>query len=159
MKKVLERINAFVLLCMFVITIITVVFRVFLKISASWSEDLAQYSFIFLAFIGSAAIMQDESHIKITVLVDRMSPGIQRILRIVGRLLMLPFLIIFTLGAWDNVKFNWAVELPTIPWMRIGYMYLVVFVAGAAMTYYILANLYFDLSGRALNRREPGGAV
>jgi TRAP-type C4-dicarboxylate transport system permease small subunit len=157
-KKVIERFNALVLLCMFVITTITVIFRVFLKISASWSEDLAQYSFIFLAFIGSAAIMQDESHIKITVVVDRLGRGMQKIFRLVGRLLMLPFLIIFTLGAYDNVKFNWVVELSTVAWMKIGYMYLVVFISGVIMTFYVFLNLYFDLFGKKKGGAETGGA-
>lgn len=158
MKKVIERFNAVVLLCMYVITMITVIFRVFLKISASWSEDLAQYSFIFLAFIGAAAIMQDESHIKITVLVDRMSPGIQKIFRFVARLLMLPFLVIFSLGAYDNVKFNWGVELSTVAWMNIGYMYLIVFFSGVIMTFYVLLNMYYDLSGKKINKAETGGS-
>ena len=159
MKKVLERVNAVVLLCMFVVTIMTVVFRVFLKIPASWSEDLAQYSFIFLAFIGSAAIMQDESHIAITVLVDRSTPAVRRILRIVGRIIMLPFLVIFTIGSWDNVKFNWTVELPTIHWMKVGYMYLILFIAGLIMTCYILANLYLDVTGRFVDKNAEGGAA
>jgi TRAP-type C4-dicarboxylate transport system permease small subunit len=144
---------------MFVITTITVVFRVFLKISASWSEDLAQYSFIFLAFIGAAAIMEDESHIKITVLVDRLGTGLQKVFRIIGRLLMLPFLIVFTLGAYDNVKFNWVVEVSTVQWMKIGYMYLVVFISGVIMTFYVLLNLYYDIFNKKKGSALSGGAA
>lgn len=158
MRKIIEGANAVVLLAMFIITITTVIFRVFLKIPTSWSEDLAQYSFIFLAFIGSAAIMQDESHIAITVMVDRASPAVRRIFRIVGRIVMLPFLAIFSLGAWDNVKFNWTVELPTIHWMKIGYMYLVLLVAGVLMTYYTLVNLYLDMTGKFQEKPSTGGA-
>ena len=159
MRKIIEGLNAVILLCMFIITMLTVVFRVFLRIPASWSEDLAQYSFIFLAFIGSAAIMQDESHIKITVLVDRTSTRVQKIFRIVGRLLMLWFLVIFTLGAWKNVRFNWIVELPTVAWMKIGYMYLVLFFSGIIMIFYLLLNLYYDLTGRTPAGSGMGGAA
>jgi TRAP-type C4-dicarboxylate transport system permease small subunit len=147
-KKYLEGFNALILLIMFFITILTVVFRVILKIPASWSEELAQYSFIFLGFIGSAAIMQDESHIKITVLVDRLGEGMQRFFRQIGRILMMVFLVVFTLGAWENVKQNWVVEIPTAVWMKIGYMYLVLFLSGVVMMYYILVNFYYDLVGK-----------
>lgn len=159
MRKIIEGLNAVILLCMFVITMLTVVFRVFLQIPASWSEDLAQYSFIFLVFIGAAAIMQDESHIKITVLVDRMSARVQKIFRIIGRLLMLWFFVIFTLGAWKNVRFNWAVELSTVAWMKIGYMYLVLFLSGIIMILYLLLNLYYDLTDRIPGGSGTGGAA
>lgn len=156
-RKFIESVNAVILLCMFVITMLTVVFRVILKIPASWSEELAQYSFIFLAFIGSAAIMQDESHIKITVLSDRVSAKVQKVFRIVGRLLMLWFLVIFSLGAWDNVRLNWTIELPTVEWMKIGYMYLVLLLSGIIMIFYLLLNLYYDLTGRTPAGSETGG--
>ena len=103
--------------------------------------------------------MQDESHIKITVLVDRISARVQKIFRIVGRLLMLWFLVIFTLGAWKNVRFNWIVELPTVAWMKIGYMYLVLFFSGIIMIFYLLLNLYYDLTGRIPARSGMGGAA
>ena len=159
MKKVIERFNALVLLCMFIITTLTVIFRVFLKIPASWSEDLAQYSFIFLAFIGAAAIMEDESHIKITVVMDRLGEGPRKVFRVLGRLLMLPFLVIFSIGAYDNVRFNWVVEVSTVQWMKIGYMYLVVFLSGVIMTFYVLLNLYYDLFNKKKGTAEPGGAA
>ncbi|MBP7495872.1 MAG: TRAP transporter small permease [Spirochaetales bacterium] len=145
MKKVLEWINGLVLVGMYSITILTVIFRVILKIPASWSEELAQYSFIFLGFIGAAAVMEDEGHIKITFLVDRLSAGFQKALRIAGRFLMMGFLIPFTIGAWGNVKLNWVVEIPTAPWMRIGYMYLVLFLSGLAMLFYLGRNTYRDI--------------
>lgn len=147
MKRVLEGINGFVLLAMYGITILTVVFRVILRIPASWSEELAQYSFIFLGFIGAAAVMEDEGHIRITVLVDRLSSKIQKTLRILGRILMLLFLVPFTIGAWGNVKLNWTVEIPTVTWMKIGYMYLVLFLSGLAMIFYLLRNSYRELRG------------
>ena len=158
-RKFIENLNAVILLCMFAITMLTVVFRVLLKIPASWSEDLAQYSFIFLVFIGSAAIMQDESHIKITVLIDRMSARVQKILRIIGRLLMLWFLTIFTLGARDNMRLNWTIELPTVAWMKIGYMYLVLLLSGIIMMFYVLLNLYDDLTGKIPEGSGTGDAA
>jgi TRAP-type C4-dicarboxylate transport system permease small subunit len=146
-KRVLESINGLVLAAMYGITILTVVFRVILKIPASWSEELAQYSFIFLGFIGAAAVMEEEGHIKITVLVDRLSSRAQKFLRILGRILMLSFLVPFTIGAWGNVKLNWTVEIPTVAWMKIGYMYLVLFLSGLVMIFYLLRNSYRELKG------------
>ena len=157
MKKTLEAVNAVVLLCMFVIVMLSVVFRVVVAVPASWTEELAQYTLIFLAFIGAAAVMRDERHIAITVFVDRMGKGPRRVLNIVNRLLMLPFFVIFAIGAFDNMRMNWEVELPTVAWMNIGYMYLVVFLSGLVMIFYLLMNLYHEIAGRSLDA-GPGGA-
>jgi TRAP-type transport system small permease protein len=157
MKKMLEALNAVVLLCMFVIVMLSVVFRVVVAVPASWTEELAQYTLIFLAFIGAAAVMRDERHIAITVFVDRMRRGPRRVLNIVNRLLMLPFFAIFAIGAFDNMRMNWEVELPTVTWMTIGYMYLVVFLSGLVMIFYLLMNLYREIAGRSLDA-GPGGA-
>jgi TRAP-type C4-dicarboxylate transport system permease small subunit len=162
LKKVLEWINGLVLVGMYTVTILTVVFRVILKIPASWSEELAQYSFIFLGFIGAAAVMEDEGHIKITILVDRLSVRLQKALRITGRFLMMGFLIPFTIGAWGNVKLNWMVEIPTVSWMRIGYMYLVLFFSGLAMLFYLGRNTYRDVkpAGKSTDTSsKPEGGV
>ena len=75
MKKTLEAVNAVVLLCMFVIVMLSVVFRVVVAVPASWTEELAQYTLIFLAFIGAAAVMRDERHIAITVFDRPPGPG------------------------------------------------------------------------------------
>jgi TRAP-type C4-dicarboxylate transport system permease small subunit len=155
MKKALEAVNALILMVMFVVTLISVVFRVVLEVPASWTEELAQYTLIFLAFIGAASVMRDEGHIAISVVIDRIGKGPRRAVRILNRLLMLPFLAVLTIGAWDNTRMNWTVGLPTVMWMKMGYMYLVVFVSGAVMVFYTLLNLYEDV----FRSREPGGAA
>ncbi|HUZ18891.1 MAG TPA: TRAP transporter small permease, partial [Spirochaetia bacterium] len=146
-------------LMMLVITVLSVTLRVVLKIPASWTESLAQYSFIFLVFIGSAAVMRDEGHITITFFVDRLSPLLQKLLRIVGRLLILSFVVMFSLGALQATKLNWGTSLPTVSWMRISYMYMVLFASGVIMTFYLLLNLYEDIFGRKRDAASTGGST
>jgi TRAP-type transport system small permease protein len=156
-KKILERINGIVLLFMFFITVIAVVNRLFFNIPTSWSENMAQLSFIFITFVGSATIMEDESHIKITMLTDRLSEGAQRFFRIIGRLLMILFLVIFVIGSYRNVVFNWTTGYPTVNWIKIGYMYLILFISGIIMIFYLCLNLYYDVSGKKPYPSKAGG--
>lgn len=158
MKRTLEAINAVVLVFMFLIVLLSVFFRVVVAVPASWTEELGQYTLIFLAFIGAAALMRDDGHIAITVFADRMGKGARRVLNVINRLLILPFLIVFTVGAFENMQMNWEVELPTVTWMKIGYMYLVVFLSGFIMTLYLLMNLYGDIIRRKAAIPERGGA-
>ena len=147
MKNVLEKLNAGILLCMFGVTVLTVVFRSVLGISASWSEDLAQLTFILLVFLGAATVMEDEGHIRINTVVERFSERGQRAVRIAGRLLTLPFLMLFAIGAWDNAVVNWDVELGTVEWIRIGHMYLALAIISVVMIFYILVNIVRDFKG------------
>lgn len=145
MKTFLERLNALVLLCMFCITVLTVVFRGVLGISASWSEELAQLTFILLVFIGAGAVMEDEGHIRINTVVERLGNKGQRAARIVGRLLMIPFLVLFAGGAWDNAMMNWETDLGTVAWMKIGHMYLALVFTTVIMLYYLGVNIVRDV--------------
>ena len=147
MKGFLEKLNALILLCMFGVTVLTVIFRSALGVSASWSEDIAQLTFILLVFVGAATVMEDEGHIRITTLVDRLGTGRQRVVRIVSRSLTLPFLVIFASGAWSNAIVNWEVELGTVAWIRIGHMYLALVFCALAMMFYIGVNIVRDLKG------------
>jgi TRAP-type C4-dicarboxylate transport system permease small subunit len=54
----------------------------------------------------------------------------------------------FTVGAYKNMRMNWGVAHPTVDWMTIGYVYLVLFLSGLIMTLYVLTNLYVDISRR-----------
>lgn len=133
MKSLLERLNALLLLALFCTTIAAVVLRTVLGLPASWSEELGQYGFIFLVFIGAAAAVADDSHIAITSLADRLGPRGRLACKLLQCILPLPFLIVFAWGAWLNVQANWGTELSTVPWMNVGYMYLCVTLSSVAM--------------------------
>lgn len=157
MKKLLEIVTAVVLLLMLLITVGQIVFRSILRISASWSEELAMYTFAFIVFVGSVALTEEDRHITITALTDRLSPVAQRVLRVVARLVAVPFMVLFSYGALVNTQSTWKNSLPTAEWMKIGYMYLVLLVSGVLMTYYLVANSIKDLV--QAGRRAPGGAA
>ncbi len=153
MKSFLEKLNALVLLCMVCVTVLTVVFRGILGIPASWTEDLAQLTFFLLVFVGASAAMADEAHIRIDTVVERLGPRGQRAARILGRVLMIPFLVLFASGAWDNAMSNWDISLGTVDWIRIGHMYLALVFTTLVMLYYLAINIARDLRGAP---RPPG---
>ena len=157
MKKLVEISSAVVLALMLLITAGQIVFRSILKISASWSEELAMYTFAYIVFVGSVALTEEDKHITITAFTDKLSPAAQGVMRIVARFAAVPFMVLFSYGAFVNTQSTWKNSLPTAEWMKIGYMYLVLFVSGVLMTYYLVANSIKDLA--LLRRRAPGGAA
>ena len=159
MKKQIERLGAVLLAVMFVVTLFQVVARVVIGMSSVWSEELARFLYVCLVFIGAAALIRDDEHIRVGVLTDRLTGRPQSIMRLVTIFLTIPFIAIMTWGAWTNTVANWRTYAPTLDWLSIGYIYLVIWVAGLLMLWYLAVNLILHL--RALLRgtpTTPGGA-
>ncbi len=147
MKKVLELANALVLLIMFLLVMTTIVFRNILQIPSSWSQELSEYIFVFIVFIGSAAAMKDEKHIGIDTVTLMLPSRFQRPVRIIGRILILPFLYVLVAGSIPNIQATWNNYLPTVPWFRMGVIYLIILISGIIMSWYLLYNLFLDIRG------------
>ena len=158
MKKIIETLNVVVVIVMLLMTVGQILFRSVIKVSASWSEELVQYSFAFIVFIGAVLITKEESHITISMGLDMAPPFVRRIMRIIGRLVVLPFMGIFTWGAWQNTLSTWATSLPTVDWVKIGYMYAVLFVSGVGMVFYLVKNTILDIQGKIHTVAHSGGA-
>ena len=140
MKRMIEYLAGILLFFMFLTTFFQVVARTLL-ISAVWSEELARLTYVWMVFLGAAVLIRDDGLIRVTVLVDRIGKQPARILRILTDIAILPFLAIITWGAWTNTVLNWKTFIPTVDWMRMGYVYLVIFLAGLAMLWYQLTNV------------------
>jgi TRAP-type transport system small permease protein len=148
MKKLLETINALVLLIMFLLVMVTVVFRNILEIPSSWSQELSEYIFVFIVFIGSAAVMKEQGHIGIDTVAVLLPAKAQRIVRIIVRISIMPFLYVLITGSFPNIAATWNNYLPTVPWFRMGVIYLVVLISGIIMAFYLLVNLVQDIRGK-----------
>jgi TRAP-type C4-dicarboxylate transport system permease small subunit len=129
---------------MFLATVTQIVFRIILRIPASWSVELARYLFVLIVFVGAAALMKDEGHIRIGVVTDRLPETNKKIFRIVTRLIIIPFVLIMTWGAYLNMVSTWQAVLPTIDWIRIGYIYLSICLCGMIMLFYLVSNLVHE---------------
>ena len=140
MKRILEYVAGMLLFFMFLTTFFQVVSRTF-QISAVWSEELARLTYVWMVFLGAAVLIKDDGLIRVTVLVDRIGKRPARILRILTDIAILPFLAIITWGAWTNTVLNWKTFAPTVEWLRMGYVYLVIVIAGLVMLWYQLMNI------------------
>ena len=156
MKKFAESVNACVLVLMLLMTVSQILFRSVFQVSASWSEELIQYSFAFIVFVGAMFVTQDETHISITMGLDAAPPLLKRIMRVVGRLIILPFMITFAYGAFENTASYWSTSLPTVEWMTIGYMYAVLLISGAFMSVFLVVNTIQDIRGKFAVAPAPG---
>ncbi len=154
MKRTLEYLVGLLLFFMFLTTFFQVISRTF-QISAVWSEELARLTYVWMVFLGAPVLIRDNGLISVTVLTDRIGKRASRALHILTDLLIIPFLAVITWGAWTNTRLNWNTYAPTVDWLRMGYVYLIIAIAGAAMLWYQLANIV-DLMRATVSRAERG---
>jgi len=69
----------------------------------SWAEEISRYLFVGSAFLSASMCLKKRSSIKIDMLLTMFSPFIQRIILIVGDLVMLVFFAYVFYGAWNTV--------------------------------------------------------
>jgi len=159
MKTHLERLCAVLLAVMFVVTLFQVVARVVIGMSSVWSEELARFLYVCHVFIGGAPLIRDDEHIRVGILTDRLTGRPAALLKAVIALLTLPFIAVMTQGAWTNTQMNWTTRAPTLEWLRIGYIYLVIFLAGLLMLWYLAVNLVRSIRvASGAMPITPGGA-
>jgi TRAP-type transport system small permease protein len=158
-KKQIERLGAVLLAVMFLVTLFQVVARVILGISSVWSEELARFLYVCLVFVGAAPLIRDDEHIRVGVLTDRLTGRPLTILRLLTILLTIPFIAVMTWGAWTNTVVNWRTYAPTLDWLSIGYIYLVIWVTGLLMLWYLAVNLVRNARALLRTRETVSGGA
>ena len=111
--KVLHATGIVLFIGMCLLVLAQVVARKFFE-PLVWSEELARYTFIWVAFLGWVIANQRKSHIHISLVADRAGPGLKRALAIFSDLLVIVFALIFTLKGWQLVQNNLDIETVTL---------------------------------------------
>jgi TRAP-type C4-dicarboxylate transport system permease small subunit len=141
MKQWIDRLNGVLLIAMFLSTFFQVLCRNVIHVTAMWTEELAKFLFVFIVFLGSATLMDNEEHIRISVLSDRLPPRLLRWQRFGIQLVLLAFGVVFVWSAWTNVVNSWEFYAPSMQWFRMSYLYLVLVFSGVLTLGYILRNM------------------
>ncbi len=140
MARPLEHLGAFLLSIMFLVTLYQVAARA-VGLSSVWSEELARFLYVCLVFVGTIPLMRDDEHIRAGVIVDRLRGRVAITFRLLTTIVTVPFIAVMTWGAWTNTRLNWHTYAPTLDWLCIGYIYLVICGAGLLMLWYLATNL------------------
>ena len=155
MKKWVDRFNGALLILMFLTTFYQVLARNVLFTTAMWTEELAKFLFVYMVFLGSATLMENEGHIRIAMLSDRLPAFLVRWQRLFIHLVLVAFGVFFVWSSWINVLNSWEFYAPSMPWFRLSYLYLGLGFSGLLTLFYLLLNMARTLfPGRFGVRRE-----
>lgn len=127
-----ETVSVAFLVCVLVTVVLQVFFRYVARIVVPWTEEAARYFCIWMVFMGAAAAVAQEAHIRITFLVERVPKLAMHLFSLLSYCVVFLFNIIILLGSIQLVKLNWGQEAVTFP-ISVGVLYLAITVSSATI--------------------------
>ena len=115
-----EIIVVFTLLTMSVIAFINVITRNFFDISLAFTEEVTVNLFVFLTFVGAAIGVRLHAHLGFSLILEKVSPTLRRVLvSFIGLISVIFFLIIVYYGI-DMIQFQMTINAttPALAWPR-----------------------------------------
>jgi TRAP-type C4-dicarboxylate transport system permease small subunit len=142
-----EKTVYYTLVVMMIVMTVTVIAQVFLRYifsySLSWSEEVARYLMIWVAFLGGSLALQKGLHIGVEILLTRLSVGRRRKVSLFSKFMILVFLIYLIIGGF---KITWAVRDQSSPALlfSMSYAYLSAPMGGLFMALQTLHSIVED---------------
>ena len=138
--KAIEALVVLILSAMSILVFLNVVLRYGFNSSINVTEEVSRYMFVWLAFLGTILAFNENQHVNVGVLVDKLSPKKRNILGIVTDLAMLYCCYLIIDGGWIQYVLNFDNYAP-ISGLPQGITFLASVIAGALMGVLLIARL------------------
>ena len=136
-NKFLDALCVVCMALILLLVVLQVVMRYVFNSPLTWSEELAVYIMVWMTFAGSVICMRDKEHVEVTILVDYLPRGLQKLAMLFSRLVSVGFLLIVIYYGFDFVlenrtvvsvanNLNMALVYSIIPLSCLGMLYYVV---------------------------------
>jgi len=140
LEKILESLGAVMIALLFITVIIQVVARVILSTPSTWTVEVGRALFLAVVFTIIPVVLYRNALMMINSLHDLTKGKGRIILELVNDILIDFILVVMALGSYERTIETWAVEIPTVEWMKSGYLYLVMLIGTLLMLYFSVHN-------------------
>lgn len=128
-------------LCVFFFIIVLQILTRHLGISVIWTEEVANYSFIWAVFMGAAVMVNRREHFNFDFLIRKLSGKKRMTLSIFNDIVLIIFnFFIFLLGLQVVTEF-WNYTWATLPDMKMGYIWIAIPIMAGTMIIYSVSHL------------------
>lgn len=126
-------------------SVLQVLFRYALNEPLMWTEELARLMCVVTTYFGSLVVLLLREHIRVDLITAWVHGRAALVLEIVVDLLVAWFLVAVAFGCWLMTQATWTTYTATMDWFRMGYLYLAVGIAVAAMALIMVLDIYARL--------------
>jgi len=145
MVKIIEKtqmtIGVITLSIFFIAIIIQIVSR-HIGIAIIWTEEVANYSFIWSIFMGASVMVYQREHFSFDFLTIRMTGKKKSILMIVIDIFILLFSVAILYYGIEAAITFWNYNWVALPEMKMGYVWISLPIMGFTMAVYTISHLF-----------------
>lgn len=113
--RVSETIAIFCFSLMFIIMLLQVLTRYVLKFGVPWTDEAARFLFLWSTFLGAAIAQRSNTHIRVSILTDRLKGKAKQIFLMVGDGIDALVSIVIAIGAILMMKKTYGILASSIP--------------------------------------------
>ena len=140
---------------MFITVILGVFFRYVLNNPLAWTSEVATYLLIWSALTGTYYVQQENAHVRMTFIVDRLSGRPRRIVNIIGNIAVLMFLAVMGKDGWVLAMKMARIRTPALR-ISMSIPFLSIPVAAVLMGTLCLASIGSELIEVATDKVQEG---
>lgn len=134
--KFLEIIGALLVGLLFLTILTQIISRVFLSIPSTWTVEVGRALFLCIVFFISPVVLFRKGLMAINSLHDLTKGNGRCFLDLLNDLLIDIILAILAFGCYERTIETWTVEIPTVEWMKSGYLYLIMLIGTMLMLFF-----------------------
>lgn len=149
------RVTAALLLMALLVAVVAGVVSRQVNAPLPWTDELAQYLLVWTGFAGWMIASRKKSHIRITVLTDRLSPAFARITEVLTQIGIAAFGLGILWFSLSLIRRNWDVESISLP-VTAAFLYLPLPLLGVALLLQAFLDGRDALAGKA---KIDGGQI
>lgn len=142
--KTIEKTQIFAgivfLVIFFLATLLQIITR-YLGMSVLWTEEVANYTFIWAIFMGAAVMVNHKEHFTFDFLQMKLSRKNSQYLNIFIDALLVAFNIFITIYGFQLLQHFWNYTWETVPSFKMGFVWLAVPVMSITMILYSLNHI------------------
>jgi TRAP-type transport system small permease protein len=135
LEKIQMTIGAIFLLIFFAAIMVQIITR-HLGISVIWTEEVANYSFIWSVFMGASVMVSKREHFSFDFLIGKLKGKSKLSLLIVIDAVILLFSFALFYYGIETVQNFWNYNWTSIPELKMGYVWISIPIMGATMMIY-----------------------
>ncbi len=125
---------------------LTVLWGVFTRFcigkQAPYTDELARVLLVWVSMIGAALAFGEKAHLGVDFFVNKLDAGARKTLSILVQLVVMTLATVALIaGGWGLAMGQMSQQLPTMPWMSRGMVYLCIPLGGCFMLLFALENL------------------
>lgn len=150
---VLEWWSVLLLVLMVALVCVGVFFRYVLNASLAWYDEFASYLLVWLTFYGAVVASHRRRHISFEVVVEKLDPTARKLFDAFSECLVLAFQFVLLYYGWELVQKMGEDRTVSLPWVKMGWIYSALPIAGGLMLLISAARL-IDI---AFGRERPIG--